>query len=112
MCRAVAREVRAGAVRGIALFVRGQVAKVSLHRCEVGLLLRVRELRDRDRGKNADDDDDDQKLDQRETLLVAYHDLSLNKGSSGAMMHRWEMPAHDRRMAPDGPSIPTDVCTI
>src|SRR5688500_19896601 len=83
MCRAVAREVRAGAVRGIALFVRGQVAKVSLHRCEVGLLLRVRELRDRDRGENADDDDDDQKLDQRETLFVADHSVSLSKRSKG-----------------------------
>src|SRR5207249_8631912 len=35
-----------------------------LHRREIRLLLRVRELRNRDRGQNADDHDDDQKLDQ------------------------------------------------
>src|SRR6266542_1142003 len=58
---------RVGEVR---LFRRDEVAKVGLHRSDVRLLLRVRELRNGDGGKNADDDDHDQKLDQRETLAI------------------------------------------
>src|SRR6266542_3501718 len=58
---------RVGEVR---LFRRDGVAKVGLHRSDVRLLLRVRELRNGDGGKNADDDDHDQKLDQRETLAI------------------------------------------
>src|SRR6266545_2452296 len=58
---------RVGKVR---LFRRDEVAKVGLHRSDVRLLLRVRELRNGDGGKNADDDDHDQKLDQRETLAI------------------------------------------
>ena len=71
--RTVAREVRTRTVCGVALFVGRAVAKVSLHRCEISLLLRVGELRNRDRGKNADNHDNDQKLDQRETLFALCH---------------------------------------
>src|SRR4029079_8977346 len=72
--RSVSREVRARAVSGVALFICGEVTQVILHRRNVCLLLRVRELRNRNRGKNTDDDDNDEKLDQRKALLLAlYH---------------------------------------
>src|ERR1700693_5904072 len=68
--RTVTREVRAVVVSGILLFIRSEVTKVRLHSGDVRLVLRVRELRNRYRGKNADDDDDDQKLNECKTLLV------------------------------------------
>src|SRR5215208_5018192 len=62
--------------RGEVGLLRGhEVAQVRLHRGHVGLLLRVRELRDRDRRENADDHDHDQQLDQRETLARVLHHL-------------------------------------
>src|ERR1700674_5213640 len=67
-----AREVRAVVVSGILLFIRSEVTKVRLHRGDVRLVLRVRELRNRNRGKNADDDDHDQKLNKSKTLFVAH----------------------------------------
>src|ERR1035437_4550818 len=67
------RRVVAVVVREVG-FLRGdEIAEVRLHRGDVRLLLRVGELRNRDRGENADDDDDDQQLDQGETLLVGHH---------------------------------------
>ena len=60
------------AVGEIRLFSRHEVAEVRLHRGDVGLLLRVRELRNRDRGKNADDDHDDQKFDEGEAFAVVH----------------------------------------
>src|SRR5687767_1549852 len=68
-----AGEVHAIRIRSEALLIRGQVAEIGLHRREVRLFLRVRELRNRDRGENADNYDDDQKFDQRESLLVPCH---------------------------------------
>src|SRR6266704_2363105 len=58
---------RVGEIR---LFGRDQVAQIGLHRREIRLFLRVRELRNRDRGQNADDHDHDQKLNQCETLAI------------------------------------------
>src|SRR5258705_6353507 len=46
-----------------------------IYRREIRLFLRVRELRNRDRGQNADDHDHDQKLNQSETLAVHLDDL-------------------------------------
>src|ERR1700693_1155627 len=69
----VTREVRAVVVRGILLFIRREVTKVRLHRGDVRLVLRIRKLRDRNRGKNADDYDDDQKLDKSKTLFIPQH---------------------------------------
>src|ERR1700674_2027186 len=69
---AVAREVCTVVVGGILLFIRSEVTKVGLHRGDVRLVLRVRKLRNRDRGKNADDDDHDQKLNECKTLFVAH----------------------------------------
>src|SRR2546422_1032695 len=57
----------------IGLFSGHQVTKVGLHRGEIRLLLRVGELRNRDRGQNADDHDYDQQLNERETLAVHLH---------------------------------------
>src|SRR6266568_1671342 len=65
------REVSTAVVGSVLLFVGRHVAKVRLHRCDVRLVLGVRELRNRDRGKNADDDDHDQKLNERKTLFIA-----------------------------------------
>src|SRR5204862_5383185 len=76
-----ASEVRAVVVGGVLLFVGRQVAKVRLHRSDVRLVLRVGELRNRDRGKNTDDNDHDQKLDKSKTLLAANHIVSLSKES-------------------------------
>src|ERR1700737_3259300 len=73
LSRTVAREVRAVVVSGILLFIRSEVTKVGLHRGDIRLVLRVRELRNRNRGKNADDDDHDQKLNQGKPLFVAQH---------------------------------------
>src|ERR1700682_2891163 len=70
--RTVAREVPAVVVGRILLFIRREVTKVRLHRCDIRLVLRVRKLRNRDRGKNADDDDNDQKLNKCKTLFVAH----------------------------------------
>src|SRR4029077_1932366 len=53
-----------------ALFRGHHVAEVRLHRGDIRLRLRVRELRDRNRGENADDHDDDQQLDEGEALAV------------------------------------------
>src|SRR5207247_6451639 len=70
------REVGTTVVGSVLLFVGRHVAKVRLHRGEIRLLLGVRELRNRDRGKNADDDDHDQKLNEGKTLFVAHLRLS------------------------------------
>src|SRR6266702_786856 len=58
---------RVGEIR---LFGRNQVAQIRLHRSQIRLFLRVRELRNRDRGQDADDHDHDQKLDQCKSLAV------------------------------------------
>src|SRR4029077_13286907 len=52
------------------LLSRDQVTKVGLHRSDVGLPLRISELRDRDGGQDADDHHHDQQLDERKTLAV------------------------------------------
>ena len=51
--------VRTVVVGEIRFLRRNEVAKIRLHRGDVRLFLRVRELRNRDRGQDADDDDDD-----------------------------------------------------
>src|SRR5262249_43184335 len=51
-------------------------------------LLRVGELRNRDRGQNADDHDHDQKLDQSETLAVHLENLPCIVLSMGARVYR------------------------
>src|SRR5437870_1044146 len=66
------REVSTTVVGSVLLFVGRHVAKVRLHRGDVRLVLRICELRNRDRGKNADDDDHDQKLNEGKTLFVAH----------------------------------------
>src|SRR6267378_2738912 len=71
--RTVTREVRAVVVSGILLFIRREVTKVRLHRGDIRLVLRIRKLRNRDRGKNANDDDYDQKFNKCKTLFVARH---------------------------------------
>src|SRR6185437_1671361 len=48
-------------------------AEVRLDSRQVGLALRIRELRNRDRGENADDHDDDQKFDEGEARLFRGH---------------------------------------
>src|SRR5437762_13015442 len=68
------REVGTTVVGSVLLFVGRHVAKVRLHRGEIRLLLGVRELRDRDRGKNADDGAHDQQLNEGTAFFVA--DLS------------------------------------
>src|SRR3954447_13378652 len=55
-----------------------QVAQVGLHRSHDRLLLRVGELRNRDRSQDADDHDHDQKLDQGKALAVAHYFLRLS----------------------------------
>src|SRR6267154_4169517 len=79
---ATGRGVRRAEVAGvlhrvgeIRLFGGNEVAQVRLHRREIRLLLRVRELRNRDRGQNADDHDHDQKLDQCKALTVHLTNL-------------------------------------
>src|ERR1051325_966381 len=47
-----------------------QVTKVGLHRGDVGLPLRIGELRDRDGGQDADDHHHDQQLNERKSLAV------------------------------------------
>src|SRR4029077_5269484 len=92
-------EVRAVVVRGVLLFVGRHVAQVRLHRCDIRLVLRVRELRNRDRGKDADDDDDDQKLDEGKTLLAGHSCVSLNRLDSGwkwALSSPKRLPSHCR----------------
>src|SRR5437660_1239043 len=69
-------EIRTTVVGSVLLFVGRHVAKVRLHRGDVRLVLGIRELRNRDRGKNADDDDHDQKLNKGKTLFVAHLRLS------------------------------------
>src|SRR5437660_3465642 len=69
-------EVGTTVVGGVLLFVGRHVAKVRLHRGDVRLVLRICELRNRDRGKNADDDDYDQKLNKGKTPFVAHSRLS------------------------------------
>src|ERR1700687_3035449 len=68
------REIRAVVVGGILLFIRREVTKIRLHRGDIRLVLRIRKLRNCDRGKNADDDDNDQKLDKCKTLFAAHMD--------------------------------------
>src|ERR1700694_2144657 len=68
----VTREIRAVVVGGILLFIRREVTKVRLHRGHIGLVLRVRKLRNRNRGKNTDDHDNDQTLNKCKTLFVAH----------------------------------------
>src|SRR5436853_643433 len=63
-------KAQAATARMQPLSAGNQVAQIRLHRGEIRLFLRVRELRNRDRGQNTDDHDDDQKLDQCETLAV------------------------------------------
>src|SRR5450759_1662645 len=75
----ITREVRAVVVGGKLLFIRSEVTKVRLHRGDVRLVLRIRELRNRNRGKNADDDDYDQKLNKSKTLFVARHFCLLKR---------------------------------
>src|ERR1700693_3947263 len=74
-----AREVHAVVVGGILLFIRSEVTKVRLHRGDVRLVLRIRKLRNRYRGKNADDDDNDQKLNKGKTLSVAHMDQTSTR---------------------------------
>src|SRR5438552_16037940 len=76
------REVSTTVVGSVLLFVGRHVAKVRLHRGNVRLVLRICELRNRDRGKNADDDDHDQKLNEGKTPFVAHSRLSCRVGKS------------------------------
>src|SRR6266498_3984383 len=101
--RAAAGEVLPGAVDGVAFLVRGEVAEVSIHRRDVSLLLGVRELRNRDRGKNADDDDHDEKLDQCETLLVAYHLWNLPERTLSCPTVRRTMGPRKRQRGSEKP---------
>src|SRR2546423_15628286 len=71
LSRTVTREVRTVVVGGILLFIRSEVTKVRLHRGDVRLVLRIRELRNRYRGRNADVEDDDQKFNKRKTTISA-----------------------------------------
>src|SRR2546423_3512783 len=80
LSRTVTREVRAVVVSRVLLLERREVTKVGLHRGDVRLVLRIRELRNRYRGKNADDDDDDQKLNKCKTLFVARHFIAPESG--------------------------------
>src|SRR6266699_6555928 len=64
---------RVGEIR---LFGGDQVTQIRLHRSQIRLLLRVRELRNRDGGKNADNHHDDQKLDECKALAVHLNVLS------------------------------------
>src|SRR5215208_5152274 len=77
--------VEARVVSEVRLLGRDEVAEVRLHRGDVRLLLRVRELRDRDRGKNAEDHDDNQELEQRETLLGGAVHCSDSEGEGSAI---------------------------
>src|SRR3989454_8513318 len=61
----------------VGLFGRHEVPQVRLHRGQIRLLLRIRELRNRDRGQDADDHDHDQKLDQCKALTVHLNYLPL-----------------------------------
>src|SRR5258706_303548 len=73
------------------LFGRHEVPQIRLHRCEIRLLLRVSELRNRDRGQNADDHHDDQKLDQCKALavhLVSPEKMSWMRTSSNGSRRR------------------------
>src|SRR6266536_1908710 len=70
---------RVGEIR---LFGGNQVAQIRLHRRQIRLLLRVRELRNRDRGQDADDHDHDQKLNECETLPI-----HLTTPPSGGLGH-------------------------
>src|SRR2546421_1216667 len=64
-----------------------QVTQVGLHGGQVGLALRIRELRDRDGGQDADNHHHDQQLNERKTLAV--HDWLLC-----VERHRGTLPHH------------------
>src|SRR5205085_2359690 len=72
----VRRRGRVGHVVGeVVLFRRQDVVQIALHRGDVRLLLRVRELGDGDGGQDPDDHDDDQKLDQGKPTTLAHYAL-------------------------------------
>ena len=54
-------------------FSGDEVTKIRDHRGLVRLALRVRELRNRDRGQNADDHDDDEQFDEGKALSEFQH---------------------------------------
>src|SRR5688500_5755365 len=82
-------EIRARVIGGITLLCGHEVTKVALHGREVRLLLRVRELRDRDRGQNADDHDDDQELDQGKAFpILVLHESTPVEGSVATEVRR------------------------
>src|ERR1700693_5374535 len=74
----VTREVRAVVVGGILLLERREVTKVRLHSGDVGLVLGVREFRNRNRGENTDDYDNDQKLNKSKTLFITQHFITAS----------------------------------
>src|SRR5437660_8169578 len=67
------REVGTTVVGGVLLFVGRHVAKVRLHRGDIRLVLRICELRNRDRGKNTNDHDNDQERKNVKTLATSSH---------------------------------------
>jgi len=71
--RGIDRRRVLAAVREERLFSGDEVAKIRDHRGLVRLALRVRELRDRDRGQDADDHDDDEQFNEGKTLSQVHH---------------------------------------
>src|SRR5207244_3181663 len=80
---------------------RERVTQVGLDRCELGLVLGRRELRDRDGGQDADDHDHDEQLDEGEAFAVRHclppvewRPLSSRMRWCWDRSRGWEMATH------------------